>query len=265
MVSNEKFFNLTEEEQQQILDYKLTIYVCEGQEREKLDWFSIVNIAGEVLTEQELRNSLFTGPWLIDAKRHFSMTNCPAFNLAKLYVKGSPIRQDFLQTSLKWISNNNIATYMSNHQHDTDANELWLHFQKIINWAKLLFPTYRKEMKGIDWGTLYNLHKNTVFNSNDLEDKVKKLMLDEDITKKPGIYSYLITGQEKYLSVRAFSDRQKREAFERQEGICPKCMETFTLTEMEADHITPWSEGGQTVKENCQMLCKKCNRLKSNK
>jgi len=261
----QKFFNLTKEEQEQILDYTLTIYICEGNEREKLDWFSIVNISGEVLTEQELRNSLFTGPWLADAKRHFSKNNCPAYNLAKDYIKGSPIRQDFLRTSLKWVSNGNIDIYMSNHQQDKDANALWTHFQKVINWVRLVFPEYRKEMKGIDWGDLYNTYKDTIYNSSALEDRVKTLMADEDVTKKSGIYSYLVTKEEKYLNVRTFSDRQKREAFERQKGVCVKCNLTFGIKEMEADHIKPWSKGGTTTPDNCQLLCKKCNGTKSNK
>lgn len=65
--------------------------------------------------------------------------------------------------------------------------------------------------------------------------------------------------------MRAFPNGMKREVYEAQGGVCPHCQEKFTLDKMEADHITPWSQGGKTVKENCQMLCRECNRRKSNK
>jgi len=259
----QKFFNLTEEEQQQILNYKLTIYICEGEEREKLDWFSIVNISGEVLTEQELRNSLFTGPWLADAKRHFSMTNCPAYNLSRDYVKGSPIRQDFLRIALKWISMNNIDTYMSDNQKSLTAEPLWSYYQKVIKWTKDNFHTYRVEMKGLAWGEFYNTFKDTTFNATTLEDEIKKLMEDEDVTKKSGIYEYVLTGNESKLSIRAFDKRAIRTAYELQNGICVKCQAKFELKEMQADHIIAWSKGGKTTQDNLQMLCTKCNNTKS--
>ena len=90
-------------------------------------------------------------------------------------------------------------------------------------------------------------------------------MMDEDVTKKSGIYTYLITGDEKYLNIRSFTDNQKREAYERQQGICPICKNHFEITEMEGDHITPWHEGGKTDSDNLQMLCRDCNRRKSGK
>jgi hypothetical protein len=154
---------------------------------------------------------------------------------------------------------------MADNQHEPNANELWLYFQSVINWVKAVFPKYRKEMKGIDWGFLYNEYKEGKFDSKKLEEEVTKLMLDEDVTKKKGIYWYVLTRKEKYLNIRAFSPNQKREAYERQEGICPVCKEHFEIEEMEGDHITPWHEGGKTSAENCQMLCKEDNRRKSGK
>ena len=259
------FHNLEESEKEQILDYKLMVYFCEGTDKEKLDRFKTINIAGEKLTDQELRNAIYTGPWLTDAKRYFSKSGCPAYGLASDYLNGSSIRQEYLQTAIAWISDNNIEQYMADHQHEDNANELWLYFSSIITWLQILFPHYRKEMKWVDYGYLYNNYKDHKFDANKLEEQIKILMQDEDVTKKSGIYSYVITGQEKYLSIRAFTDKQKREAYERQEGICPHCKEHFELSEMEADHITPWHSGGKTTAENCQMLCKHCNRTKSGK
>lgn len=267
-INYKSFNNLTPDLQNKILDYKLMIYICEGTPSEKLDWFKIINIAGEKLTDQELRNSQYTGEWLHDAKRHFSKTSCPAYQIGSDYLIGSAIRQDYLETALKWISNKyncQIEDYMGTHQNDSDANELWMYFQSVIDWINRLFPKYRKEMKGIDWGILYNKYKDHVYNSDILEEKVSKLMMDEDVTNKKGIYSYLITGQEKYLNIRAFSDSQKREAYERQKGICANCGKHFEINEMEADHITPWHAGGKTSSDNCQMLCMDCNRRKSGK
>lgn len=258
------FQNLTLPEQQQILDYKLMIYFCEGNEKEKLDWFKIINIAGEKLTEQELRNAVYTGTWLSDAKLKFSKSNCAAYLLAKDYVNGSAIRQDILEKALSWINNGDIENYMSVHQHDPNANELWTYFQNVINWVQLTFPKYRKEMKGLDWGNLYNKYKDTLFNTIELEEEIKELMKDDDVTNKKGIYPYVLTRNEKTLSIRTFTDTQKRTVYEHQNGICPKCKEEFEFRNMEADHITPWSKGGKTTIDNCQMLCQACNRTKSN-
>ncbi len=180
-------------------------------------------------------------------------------------MTGSPIRQEYLETVISWLSNDNIEQYMAEHQHNPNANELWLYFTSVINWIKVVFPNYRKEMKGVNRGSLYNTYKDSAFDFNKIEDQIKVLMQDEDVTKKSGIYSYVITGSEKYLSIRAFTDKQKRETYERQEGICTHCNEHFDLSEMEADHITPRHAGGKTTSENCQMLCKNCNRTKSGK
>jgi len=266
---NEKYFHsLTKDEKNQILNYELMIYFCEGKEREKLNWFRIVNISGEKLTEQELRNSVYTGPWLSDAKLKFSKTNCVAYLLAGdggQLINGSPIRQEFLETVLSWINNEKIEEYMSKHQHDKNANELWEYFQKVIQWIRNTFPNYRREMKGVNWGELYNKFKSKKVDSKKLEKEISKLMQDEDITNQKGIYPYVLTRDEKYLNIRGFTDKQKRMAYERQRGICPKCKKHYKIEEMEADHIKLWSEGGKTTDENCQMLCRDDHREKSKK
>lgn len=264
-LNNMYFHNLTDVEQNQILNYKLLIYFCNGDNKEKLDWFKTINIAGEKLTDQELRNAIYTGTWLTEAKKFFSKTGCRAYDLGRDYMSGIPIRQDYLETVINWISKGNIEEYMAKNQHEPNANELWLYFNEVINWVKVIFSNYRKEMKGVDFGTLYNSYKDAKFDAKTLEIEISKLMQDEDVTKKSGIYQYVITRNEKYLSIRTFTDKQKREAFERQKGVCVKCKVTFELNEMEADHIKPWHEGGKTTTENCQMLCKHDNRIKSGK
>ena len=264
-VNNRAFHNLTNVEQEQILNYKLMVYFCEGNDKEKLDWFKIINIAGEKLTEQELRNAVYTGTWLTNAKSIFSKSNCAAYLLSKDYVDGSPIRQVILETALSWIASGEIEKYMSIHQHDPNANELWMYYRNVIEWVKLTFTTYRKEMKGIDWGNLYDQFKGELLDAKKLEKKIQALMMDDDVTAKKGIYPYVLTRNEKYLNIRAFTDNHKRAAYEKQKGICVKCGKHFELREMEADHATPWHLGGKTAPENCQMLCKEDNRRKSGK
>jgi hypothetical protein len=260
------FYNLTNDEQIRILDYKLMVYFCEGTDKEKLRWFEIINIAGEKLKDQELRNAIYTGEWLTDAKRHFSKTNCPAYQIGDKYVKGSPIQQELLEKALKWISNDNITAYMAKNQHNKDSNELWMYFQDVVNWAKKLFPEPKKGCDMIDWGIIYNTYKDNAYNANDLHKCYLKLIEDEEVTvKTKGIYLYLITGEEKYLSLRVFTDKQKILAYENQKGICTSCENHFDYNEMEGDHIIAWSKGGKTEQTNLQMLCKKCNGSKSNK
>lgn len=255
--------NLPADTKQRLLDYKLMVYLCTGTDSEKLSWFETINIAGEKLTRQELLNATYHGPFISDAKRYFSKTNGPAYGLASNYINGSPIRQDYLETALNWLSKGNVQVYMANHQHDKNANELWLYFQSVINWVKLTFIKYRKEMKGVNWGLLYNLYKDKQFDTAALEAEISALMEDDDISNKKGIYDYVLTGNERSLNLRLFSDKIKRQTYEKQKGICVKCSKHFALEEMEADHITPWSKGGYTTADNCQMLCKDCNRKKS--
>lgn len=262
-----KFDNLTQDEQEQINNYHLMIYICEGTDKEKLDWFKTINIAGEQLTAQELRNAIYTGKWLTEAKKHFSKTQCPAYAIAGKYLNGSAIRQNYLETALKWIAARDgitIEKYMAEHQNDTNCNELWLYFQSVINWVKATFPIYRgKLMKGLDWGIYYNKHGKENHDPKDFEARIANLLEDEDVTNQKGIYEYLFDKQERHLNLRAFSQRMKQTAYEKQDGNCKKCGKHCEIEEMQADHITPWSKGGKTIAENCQMLCADCNRRKS--
>lgn len=257
------FHNLTKDKKDQILDYKLMVYFCSGTDSEKLDWFQTINIAGKELTDQELRNAVYSGSWVSDAKRYFSKNNRP--KVGDDYLSGSANRQEYLETAINWISNGQIKQYMSDHQHDPTAVELWNYFQSVISWVKAVFPKYRREMKGIEWGFLYNDFKDQKFDPKKLEEQIAKLMEDEDVGSKKGIYPYILTGKEKFLNIRAFSPNQKREAYERQKGICVVCKEHFEIEEMEADHITPWHLGGKTAADNCQLLCQEDNRRKSGK
>lgn len=262
-VDNRAFHNLTQDEKEQILNYKLMVYFCEGNDKEKLDWFRIINIAGEKLTDQELRNAVYTGTWLSDAKLKFSKSHCAAHLLSKDYVDGSPIRQEILETALRWISGGKIEEYMSTHQQYPNANELWTYFRSVIEWVKLTFTSYRKEMKGVNWGGLYDSYKDATFDTVKLGLEVQAVMMDDDVTNKKGIYHYVLTRDPKFLNIRLFTENQKREAYERQGGICSTCGKHFEFGDMHGDHITPWSKGGKTNAENCKMLCADCNRRKS--
>lgn len=257
------FTNLEDDEKEKILKYKLTVYVCSGTDSEKLKWFETINIAGEELTNQELRNAVYHGSWVTDAKRYFSKMGCPAYQIGSKYLSGKAIRQDYLETVIKWINNNEIEDYMGLNQKKSNADNLWLYFQKVIGWVKVFFPEYRKEMKGLPWGDLYNEYKDDELDAKEIELRVSNLMEDVDVTSKKGIYQYVLSGEEKYLNIRNFNNREKREAYERQKGVCPSCKDSFNISEMEADHITPWHSGGKTNAANCQMLCMECNRRKS--
>lgn len=259
------FHSLQDDERERILDYELMIYVCDGTDSEKLKWYETINIAGEVLTKQELRNAVYAGPWLSDARRYFSRPGGAAYGLGSDYLTGAPIRQDYLETTLKWIAarhGQTIEEHMSAHQLDPNAKPLWVYFQDLIGWVEKTFPKRRKQMKGVDWGKLYIRFDRADFDPEVLEAEISRLFMDDDVTSKPGIYPYVLDRDERHLSIRAFTDAMKANAFERQCGVCPICAKVFTADQMEADHIDPWCEGGKTTQENCQMLCKPCNRRK---
>lgn len=258
------FHNLQEDEKEQILNYKLMVYLCEGTDSEKLQWFKTINIAGEKLTDQELRNAVYSGSWVTDAKKYFSKNGSPAYQIGSDYLSGSAIRQEYLETAIKWISKGNIEVYMGNHQHDPNASALWRYFQDVISWIESTFTVKRKKfMKGVDWGTLYNKYKDIVYNTDEIEKETARLIADDDVENKKGIYPYILTRDERYLGIRAFSDSMKQKKYEEQEGICPICGEHFQIEEMEGDHIVAWKDGGKTEFSNLQMLCKFDNRTKS--
>lgn len=263
---NEQYFhNLPEDKKTKFLDYELMVYLCSGTESEKLEWFRIINIAGVKLTDQELRNAVYAGSWVSDAKRYFSRSGCAAYGIGKDYLKGSSIRQEYLETAIKWISEDNIEDYMGRHQHDPSAVSLWNYFQSVVNWIEATFTEKRPQMKGVDWGTLYDSYKDKTLDSAEIEEEIERLILDDDVTNDSGVYPYILTREEKHLNIRKFSDRMKLKVYEKQNGKCVECGEIFNIGDMHADHITPWVEGGKTNEENCQILCKNCNRRKSSK
>ena len=262
------FHNLQSNEQKQILDYEITVYFCSGTDEEKLGWFQTINIAGEELSRQELRNAVYAGNFTSDAKRYFSKSECAAHQIAGKYLSGKRIRQEYLETVINWKRKEeglkSIEEYMAQHQ-DDDAKELWRYFEDVIDWIPTVFSKYRKEMQGIQWGELYNEFHTRKYNPTYFEQRVGELMKDDEIQKKSGIYKYLLTGKERWLNIRTFSENQKRETYEMQGGICALCENPFGIEEMDADHKTAWSKGGKTTSENCQMLCRECNIKKAEK
>lgn len=282
------FHSMPDDLQRKILGYELYVYTCDGGDSDKLAWFRTINTAGEPLTEQELMNAVYSGPWVSDAKRYFSKSDSPASRYGNLpgckgYLSGDSLRQELLQTVIGWAAAREgvtISGYMSEHQHDADARELWRYFKSVIDWAESVFTTYHRQMKGLPWGIWYNEHGGRA----DLDPKVigkrvDELFADDEVNRKAGIYDYILTGEEKKLSLRTFSDdvketvyaRQTRDARKRHVSNCPMCAASrgknrskiWAIDEMQADHIKPWSKGGKTVLDNCQMLCKRHNLQKS--
>ena len=269
------FFNQPMDVQNKILDYKLTVYVCEGEASEKLEWFKTINIAGKALNEQEINNAIYAGPFVSDAKRHFSKSNCGAYRLGKDLVNGTPIRQDFFKKALEWMAEHETRNghrqtavgYMAQHQHDPNANNLWSYFQNVLNWAMTNFSLkkFKKIMKGLNWAELYDKYRNETLNTEELERRISALIRDGEIQKQTGIIPYVLTGDERHLDLRSFPEDIKLAVWEQQSHICPICGKEFDFEFMEGDHITPWREGGRTIVENCQMLCRECNRRKGAK
>ena len=252
-----------------IKSYKCMIYICKGTDEEKLDWFKVINTAGMTLTTQELRNACYTGTWLTDAKRYFSKPTCVAYQIGNKYLAGKVNRQEFLETALEWIREAQglakIEEYMLAHQQDPNALELWSYFTNVINWINALFPHYRSQMKGVKWGYLYNHYKDKMYDSAVIEEEVKKLMMDDEVQDKKGIYTYIFDRDQRHLNLRAFTESEKTTMYERQNGVCPICGNYFLMEAMEGDHIIPWSQGGKTTLDNGQMLCRNCNRQKGAK
>lgn len=229
-----------------------------------------------MLNDQELLNAVFSGPWLTSAKQWFSKTGGAAAGVSEGYVKGVANRQEYLALALKWIARRDgvsVEQYMGVHAHDLNSNELRGYFTSVIEWARAVFPKARKELKSVDWAKLYDEHGQcNDLDSAALEARVAGLMADDDVTRKYGVYEYVLTGKERLLNLRQFSDSDKATMFARQQGRCnqPRWTghdpdELFEQSEMQADHIVPWSKGGRTDLSNGQMLCAACNSEKSNK
>lgn len=272
-VDFKNFSNQPEDIQQRILDYPLIVYVCTGEPSEKLEWFKTINIAGKPLNEQEILNAVYAGPFVSDAKRHFSKTACGAYRLGKDLVNGTPIRQDFLRKALEWMADHETRQghrqtavgYMAEHQHDPNANPLWTYFQTVLNWALTNFDVkrFRKIMKGLDWALYYDTYGTAALDTEVLAQKVSALLRDGEVQRPLGIIPYVLTGDERSLDLRAFPDDIRLATWERQQHRCAICHREFDCELMEADHIVPWSKGGRTVPDNCQMLCRECNRRKA--
>jgi len=279
------FSGLNEEEQNKINAYPLLIYVCNGPEKEIKEWFETINIAGVPLNKQELLNATYSGPFVTMAKAIFSNSNNPLIQKWGCYVSGTAVRQDFLHTALKWVAKgeDNIGAYMSLHRQDNDANELKTYFDTVIEWAKSIFGEPKAEMRGLEWGELYEKYHSRPYNPVDVQSRVNDLYSDEFVTNKKGVFEYVLGGEtdKSLLNIRIFENSvkntvyniQTEEAKKKGESNCPHCVienlvnksRIWKINEMDADHVTAWSKGGSTDISNCQMLCKTHNRMKGNK
>lgn len=281
----QNFDNLSPEKKEYFLNYKLQVYVCEGTSDEKLDWFTIINVAGEPLTQQELLNANFTGPWLSSAKRYFMKSNSPAYLLANKYIEieANQSRGKGLETAIKWISVDNVKQYMADHQNDDNADALWQHFREVIEWVQRTFTEYHREMKGLNWGRLYEQYHEQSYDPAVVSAQVQELYGDLYIKNRAGIFEYILGRliNTKLLDVRIFDDATKNSVYAAQTKLakaksksnCPHCAighdankeKVWSLDEMDADHVAAWSKGGATSIKNCQMLCITHNRAKGNR
>ncbi len=281
----EYFSGLPKDKQDLILDSKLVIFVCEGKEEEIKEWFETINIQGVPLNKQELRNAIYSGPFVNAAKAVFSNSQNSNIQKWSHYIKGDVKRQDYLERALEWISSAQgltIEGYMSKHRHDSSIAEMESYFNSVIGWVSGLFEM-TDNMVGLEWGRLYEEYHTKPFDRAALNTRAKELLADSSIGKRANIYEYLLGGEEhpELLQIRIFEDSTKKIAYQRQtekaksEGVsnCPLCAvgnnsnrtRIYKLNEMDADHVTAWSRGGETTLENCEMLCKTHNRAKGNK
>lgn len=270
--NNVNFPNLFDEQTDAFLDYELQVYVCEGTDKEKLEWFEIINIAGETLEHQEILNALYHSAWLTDAKSLFSKNGCIANKKYGKYMSGKCIRQKHLETVFRWKADEEgitgsdaVVQFMQKHRMDANADDLWSYFEKVFNWVEKYFGKFNKAMNGVEWGLLYNKHKDDILNPADVQKQIAEMMADKEVQKKSGIYEYILTGEEKALNLRVFDEDEKMTAYHQQGGKCAICGKSFDFKEMHGDHIVPWSKGGKTTMDNLQMLCTTCNLKKSNK
>ena len=289
--SPKTFSGLIGSDREKFLNYPLTVYICEGDDKEKLDWFQVINIAGVRLTQQEMRNAIYNGTWTTDAKRYFSRIDGEGFKSeghisngrtygdylnveggAKSEKETAVVRQKLLEIVLSWAVDAynrqygrkiTIDDYMNKHHNDPEAKELWRYYEDVMEWVKATFPTYRSDMKGVDWGILYNkYHSNTPFDAEKMANDIFAKASDE-ISNPKGVYEAVLSKDIKFIHARAFDKKDKHWKYMQQDGICPYCHKHFEESEMQGDHIKPWSKGGMTERENLQMLCIECNSKKS--
>lgn len=282
--SNPKYFDsLPADQKEKIRQSKLLIYECEGPETEIKQWFQTINIAGVPLNAQELLNAIYSGPFVTQAKAEFSNTQNANIQKWSAYVAGSANRQEFLERALDWVSKGDIGAYMSAHRNDTHINELKSYFNSVMDWVSTVFPDVMAEMKGLEWGRLYEQYHRQSYDPKKMAEAVKKLAADDDVSRRKGIFEYLLGGatDTKLLEVRVFDDKVKKTAYDKQtqaaqakgESNCPLCAighdankgRIYKLSEMDADHVAAWSKGGGSSAANCQMLCTTHNRAKGNR
>lgn len=277
------FSGLSEDKQEKILNSNLTIYICEGEESEIKEWFKTINIVGVPLNEQELLNSIYSGKFVTLAREEFSNSHNANIQKWSAYIKGDVNRQDFLSTALKWVSKDNIEEYMSAHRRDDNINELKTYFNTVIDWISSVFLDVKPDMKGLDWGRLYETYHKNSYNPQEVSKKLNELYNDIFVKDTKGICEYILGGctDTKLLNIRMFDDdvKRKRYSMQTQEAKakeisnCPLCAmgnnanknRIYELKEMDADHVTAWSKGGETTLENCEMLCITHNRAKGNR
>ena len=277
------FSGLAEDKQQKILNTKLLIYECSGTESEIKDWFKTINIAGIPLNAQELRNAIYSGPFVTKAKVEFSNSQNANVQKWSAYISGSANRQDFLETALDWVSKGDIDKYMTLHRRDTSIAELKTYFNSVIDWVSGVFDDVEKEMRGLEWGRLYEAYHQTPYDPAKVSRKVHELYGDPYVTNRKGIFEYVLGGSQdtRLLNIRVFDDATKKTVYARQsqaakakeESNCPLCAlghdankkRIWSFNEMDADHITAWSKGGASDAKNCQMLCRTHNQAKGNR
>ena len=274
---SKNFDSLSPERQKKFMDYKLTVYVCEGSHDKKLAWFQTINIAGAVLTPQELRNAVYSGSWTAAAKVLFSGGNPPMAAKAKglFGTNIKPLRQELLELAIEWAcpgkssKSEEIEIYMASHKTDKDANALKSHFMNVVNWANAMFPPENDKIglrKSVDWGDLYRRHGTQPLKDVDkLEVEIVRLLKDDEVQKKAGIYAYLLDLDERHLNLRSFPEDMKIAQYTAQNGKCLKCGGAKPYQEMHGDHKVAWSKGGRTEPSNLEMLCQPCNSSKGNK
>lgn len=277
------FDSLAPELQSKIIDAKLTIYECEGEEPEIKAWFRTINIAGVPLNNQELNNAIYSGPFVTLGKEEFSNSQNSNIQKWSAYILGSANRQDYLERALEWVSKGKIEEYMALHRKDTNINELRTYFNTVIDWVSTVFIDVENEMRGLEWGRLYETYHKQSYNPREVSEKVKALYADPYIKNRRGIFEYILGGSAdtKLLEVRVFDEATKRSIYTNQTteaeakgtSNCPLCAighdsnktKIWKLSDMDADHVTAWSKGGATNFKNCQLLCKTHNRAKGNK
>ena len=277
------FSGIAADKQAKIMKTKLLIYECEGTESEIKEWFKTVNIAGVPLNNQELLNAVYSGPFVTLGKEEFSNSQNANIQKWSAYISGSANRQDFLECALEWVSKGNIGDYMSFHRYDKNITELKKYFKSVIDWVSSVFTDVESEMRGLEWGRLYEEYHKKAYDPAKVSKEVRKLYGDPYIKNRKGIFEYILGGSvdTKLLEVRVFDDATKKAVYATQtakaekkgESNCPHCAighdankeKIWSLSEMDADHVTAWSKGGATAAKNCQMLCKTHNRAKGNR